>query len=72
MAKNEKKTRMVSLEAPYGRTITLRKSGVSKAAWEYIVHKFGVTSYEPDKILSITVDGEDDFGHLLVSIMVEE
>lgn len=72
MAKNEKKTRMVSLEAPYGRTITLRKSGVSKAAWGYIVHKFGVTSYDPDKILSITVDGEDDFGHLLVSIMVEE
>lgn len=72
MTKNEKKTRMVSLEAPYGRTITLRKSGVTKAAWEYIVHKFGVTSYDPDKILSITVDGEDDFGHLLVSITVEE
>ena len=72
MAKNEKTARMVSLEAPYGRTITLRKSGVSKAAWEYIVHKFSITSYDPDKILSITVDGEDDFGHLLVSIMVEE
>lgn len=72
MAKTEKKMRTVSLEAPYGRTITLRKSGVSKAAWEYIVHKFGITSYEPDKILSVTVNGEDDFGHLLVSIMVEE
>lgn len=65
------KTKIVSLEAPYGRTITLRKSGVSKSAWEYIVHKFGVTSYDPDKILSITVDGEDDYGHLLISATVE-
>lgn len=65
------KTKIVSLEAPYGRTITLRKSGVSKSAWEYIVHKFGITSYDPDRIISITVDGEDDYGHLLISATVE-
>jgi hypothetical protein len=45
---------------------------MTKSAWGYVVHKFGITSYDPDKILSITVDGEDDFGHLLISIAIVE
>ena len=33
-------TYKVDLECPYGKAITLRRSGMSPKAWEYICYKF--------------------------------
>ena len=70
MAK-EKRTKRIDLAFPYARGVVLRRSGMSKSAWEYVVHKFGIIVVEPEQISSITIEGEDDFGHLLISIMVD-
>lgn len=66
------KVRQISLEYPYSHSVTFRRSGFSKVAWEAIVHKFGVTQAEPQKIQSISIDGDDDYGRLQLSIIVEE
>lgn len=66
------KTRRIDLEYPYSHGVTLRRSGMSKAAWEYIVHRFGVTCAEPSRICSITIEGESDYGRLLISAIVED
>lgn len=66
------KKRRVELEAPFGRTITLRRSGMKKKDWAYVVRRFGITQTHPDDILSITVEGDDGYGHLVISIIVEE
>lgn len=70
MAK-EKKTKRIDLLCPYAHNVTFRRSGLSKSAWEYVVHKFGISVVEPEKVSSITIEGEDDFGHLLISIMAD-
>lgn len=64
--------RLLALEAPFGQTITLRKSGMKKKDWAYVVKRFGITQVHPDDILSITVEGDDGYGHLQISIIVEE
>lgn len=71
MKKNEKKVKQINLEYRYDHHPTLRRSGMTKSAWEYVVHKFGI-SFEPEKVMSITIEGEDDYGHLLLSCVVEE
>lgn len=68
---NKKKVKQVFIEYPYSHSVTLRRSGFSKAAWVSIVHKFGINSYEPENVQSITIEGEDDFGHLQLSVVVE-
>ncbi len=70
MAK-EKKTKRIDLLFPYSHGVVLRRSGVSKSAWEYIVHKFGIIVVEPEQISSITIEGEDDYGRLMISVMVD-
>lgn len=65
------KTRRIDIEYPYAHGVTLRRSGVSKAAWEYIIHRFGITQAEPSRISSITIEGESDYGRLLISAVVE-
>lgn len=70
-AKTEKNLRTVELVYDYSHNPTLRRSGMTKAGWEYVVHKFGIT-YSPEAVASITITGEDDYGHLLLSIVVEE
>lgn len=72
MNKKDVKVRRLDLEYRYDHTITLRRSSFSKAAWETIIHKFSITQFEPSRIQSLTIDGEDDFGHLQLSIMIEE
>lgn len=67
----EKKTRIVSLQCPYRADITLRRSGYSKTGWSYTLKRFGVTR-DPETVEYIRIVGEDDFGHLLIDIMVEE
>lgn len=71
MAK-EKKTRRVDLVYPYSHGVILRRSGVSKKAWDYICWKFGITIAEPEQITSIQIEGEDDFGRLLISVNIEK
>ena len=71
MKKTEKKVKQLNLEYRYDHHPTLRRSRMTKSAWEYVVHKFGIT-VEPQKIMSITIEGEDDYGHLLLSCVVEE
>lgn len=65
----ERETYRKNFEYPYSHSITLRKSGMPKKSWEYIVRKFGIASIEPEKILSITLSGEDDYGRLQMSIV---
>lgn len=64
-------TYRLDLECPYRKTVTFRRSGVTKKDWEYLCQKFGISQISPDKIQSITIDGEDDFGHLMISIVAE-
>ena len=61
----------LELECPYRKTITFRKSGVTKKDWEYLCQKFGINQLPPEKVQSITIEGEDDYGHLLISIVAE-
>lgn len=63
--------REISVQCPYGKSVTFRRSGMSKSAWEYTVHKFNLTQ-EPESVQSITIEGEDDYGHLLLRIVVDE
>lgn len=71
MRKNTEKTvRKVDIMYAYDHKPTLRRSGMSKHDWEYVVHKFGITA-EPEKVQSITIEGDDDYGHLLLSYVVE-
>lgn len=72
MNKKDVKVRRVDLEYRYDHTITLRKSAFPKSAWETIIHKFSITQFEPERIQSLTIEGEDDFGHLQLSAMVED
>lgn len=69
---NKKKVRRVDLEYRYNHSITFRRSSFSKGAWGTIVYKFSISQFEPDEIQSITIEGEDDYGHLQLSIIVEE
>lgn len=68
---NEKTVKKIDLEYRYDHHPTLRRSGMSKSGWEYVVHKFGI-AVEPQKVMSITIEGEDDYGHLLLSCVMEE
>lgn len=61
----------IAVQCPYGKTVTFRRSGMSKAAWEYVVHKFNLVQ-EPDKVQSITIEGEDDYGHLILRAAVDD
>lgn len=70
MKKTEKTIRMKAIQYPYDHKPTLRRSGMGKGAWEYTVQKFGIVE-EPQKVMSITIEGEDDYGHLLLSYIVE-
>ena len=63
--------RRIDLQTEYGRSITFRRSGFSKSAWEHICQKFGANTVPYEKIQSITIDGEDDYGHMLFHINVE-
>lgn len=60
----------VDLEYPYSHSVTLRKSALSKSAWEYLVGKFGITQASPERIQSITINGDDDYGRLSLTIVV--
>lgn len=64
-------TYSLELECPYRKTVTFRRSGVTKKDWEYLCQKFGINQLPPEKVQSITIDGEDDYGHLLISIVAE-
>ena len=64
-------TYKVDLECPYGKAITFRRSGMSPKAWEYICYKFNIAQVPAEKIQSITIEGEDDYGHLLISFIAE-
>lgn len=68
----EKRVKVIHLEYPYAHSVILRRSAFTKSAWEVLVHKFGINSAEPKDVQSISIDGEDDFGHLQLSICVEE
>ena len=67
----EKKTKRSDLLYPYAHSVVLRRSGLSKSAWEYVVHKFGISVVEPEHVSSITIEGEDDYGRLMISVMVD-
>lgn len=67
----KKETYRLDLEYPYDRSVTLRRSGLSKSAWEYVCQKFGINQLSPEKVQSITIEGEDDYGHLMISIVAE-
>lgn len=64
-------TYSLELECPYRKTVTFRRSGVTKKDWEYLCQKFGINQLPPEKVQSITIDGEDDYGHLLISVVAE-
>lgn len=68
MTKNQ---RVVSLQCPYGAQITLRRSSYSKKGWDYTCKRFGILR-PPETVEYIRIVGEDDFGHLIIDIMVEE
>lgn len=68
---NKKNVKQVFIEYPYSHSVILRRSAFSKSAWDALVHKFGVINYIPENIQSITIEGEDDFGHLQLSLIVE-
>lgn len=68
----KKETYRLDLEYPYDHSVTLRRSGIkSKSAWEHICQKFGIRQVPPEKIQSITIEGEDDYGRLQISIVAE-
>lgn len=58
----------IHLETPYRGSVILRRSGVSKKAWDYICTRFGITNIEPEKIRSIIVEGESDYGQLQLTV----
>lgn len=62
----------IHLETPYRGCVILRRSGVSKRAWDYICSRFGITQVEPDKIKSIVVEGESDYGQLQLTVTCEK
>lgn len=64
-------TYRLDLECPYRRSVTFRRSGVTRKDWEYICQKFAINQLPPEKVQSITIEGEDDYGHLLISIVAE-
>ena len=69
--KQEVKETVLFVECPYGKTITFRRSGLSKSAWEYVVHKFGIIDREPEHVKSITIEGTDDYGHLDLTVVAD-
>ena len=56
----------------YGHKITLRKSGMSKRDWEYTVKRFNIFDYPAENVLSITIEGGDHFGRVMISFDVVE
>ena len=66
----EKVVKKVEIQYAYDHKPTLRRSGMGKGAWEYTVYKFGIVE-DPQKVMSITIEGEDDYGHLQLSYIVE-
>lgn len=62
----------VTMETPFGKTVTLRRSGMNKKDWDYICHKFGVTQYPSERVVSIRVDGHDYFEKLVITATVEK
>lgn len=66
----EKEARKIDIQYAYDHRPTLRRSGMPKGAWEYVVHKFGIVE-DPQKVRSITIEGDDDYGHLMLSYIVE-
>jgi hypothetical protein len=56
----------------YGHGITLRKSGMSKREWEYVVKRFEIFDYPSENVISITVEGADQFGRVKISFDVVE
>lgn len=68
---NKPETYRLDLECPYRKSITFRRSGVTRKDWEYLCQKFGINQIPPEKVQSITIEGEDDYGHLLISIVAE-
>lgn len=61
----------IQLEYPYSHTIILRRSDFNTNDWEKLVERFKIYQVAPSKIVSITIDGEDDYGRLRVSIVAE-
>lgn len=59
------------VQCPYGREVTFRRSGFSKSVWEHIVQRFYLTE-EPSTIQSITIEGEDDYGHLILHLVLDD
>lgn len=62
----------IELLYQYDHRPVLRRSAMSRKAWDYICHKFSVTQVDSDKVASITIEGEDDYGRLMVSAMIED
>ena len=61
----------ICVQCPYRRTVTFRRSGFSKSAWEHIAQRFYLTE-DPAKIQSITIEGEDDYGHLILHLVMDD
>ena len=62
----------VMFETPYGRAVTLRRSFLSKKGWDYICHRFGLLGkYTSDKIVSIKIEGHNEFDKLIITAVVE-
>lgn len=67
---SESKT--VCMVFPYDRFPIFRRSAMSKKDWSYICHKFGVDSHDPKSVRSIAIDGEDDYGRLMITVTFDE
>ena len=63
----------VTLETPYGKSVTLRRSMVaSKKDWNYICSRFGLAAYDPEKVVSIKIEGQTDFDRLTITAVIEK
>lgn len=67
-----KERKTVEYTYKYGRGITLRKSGMSKREWEYVVKRFDIFDYPSENVISITIEGSDQFGRARISFDVVE
>lgn len=67
-----KERKTVEYTYNYGHQITLRKSGMSKRDWEYTVKRFNIFDYPSENVISITIEGADQFGRVRISFDVVE
>ena len=61
----------LELEYPYSHTIILRRSDFSVNDWEKLVERFKIYQIQASKLVSITIDGQDEYGRLRVSVIAQ-